>query len=151
MYSLKNRKRFAERVNGKGNACWNYDGPKTKGYGTYYVEGIRIYAHLYVTGYIFGPPQAGLETDHQCGNKACVNPLHLEYVTHAENMRRAAEDRITRDGKFWTTKLDIEDVLMIREMSQKGMPVREIADRFDGIAIRTVYAVVRRERWRHLN
>ena len=151
MYSLKNRKRFAERVNGKGNACWNYDGPEKEKEGTYDVEGIRIYAHLYVTGYIFGPPQAGLETDHQCGNKACVNPLHLERVTHAENMRRAAETYVNRHGTFWTIKLDIKDVLMIREMFERGIPVREIADQFDGIALRTVYAVVRRERWRHLN
>lgn len=151
MFSKENRKRFAARVNGKGNAYWNYDGPKTKGYGIYHVEGIRIYAHCYVMEYTIGPPRDGLEADHKCGNKACVNPQHLEYVTHSENMRRAAESHRNRYGKHWTTKLDIEDILMILEISERGIPVREIANLFDGIALRTIYSVVGRERWQHLN
>jgi len=32
-----------------------------------------------------------LELDHLCCNKLCINPDHLEPVTHAENMRRAKE------------------------------------------------------------
>ena len=99
---------------------------------------------------LFGPPAAGLETDHLCGNKACVNPLHLEYVPHAENLRRAAENHINCDGEFWTTKLNIEDVLMIREMYKRGIPVREIAKRIDYIRIRNIYAVIRGESWKHL-
>ena len=36
-----------------------------------------------------GPIPAGLELDHLCVVPACVNPDHLEPVTHAENMARA--------------------------------------------------------------
>lgn len=32
----------------------------------------------------------GHEIDHLCRNKFCVNPAHLEEVTHQENMRRRA-------------------------------------------------------------
>ena len=32
----------------------------------------------------------GLELDHLCRNRRCVNPDHLEPVTKSENMRRAA-------------------------------------------------------------
>jgi hypothetical protein len=30
----------------------------------------------------------GLELDHLCRNRACINPKHLEPVTHKENTRR---------------------------------------------------------------
>lgn len=36
------------------------------------------------------PIPDGLEIDHLCSNPPCVNPDHLEPVTHGENMRRAA-------------------------------------------------------------
>ena len=148
---VNNRKRFTARVKGKGNQCWMYKGPiHSTGYGVFYVEGARIYAHRYVMEYLFGSPPVGLETDHLCGIKACVNLFHLEYVPHAENIRRAAEKCINRNGKFWTTKLDIEDVLMIREMSETGIPIPEIANRLDVINIQTVYKVLRGESWGHL-
>jgi hypothetical protein len=37
-----------------------------------------------------GPVPEGMELDHLCRNRACVNPDHMEPVTHAENMRRSA-------------------------------------------------------------
>ena len=35
-----------------------------------------------------GEVPAGRELDHTCGNKRCVNPAHLEAVTHRENVVR---------------------------------------------------------------
>jgi hypothetical protein len=42
---------------------------------------------------IHGPVPSGLELDHLCRQRDCVNPDHLEPVTHAENMRRGSFGR----------------------------------------------------------
>lgn len=36
-----------------------------------------------------GPIPDGLEPDHLCRQRSCINPDHLEIVTHQENVRRA--------------------------------------------------------------
>lgn len=45
-------------------------------------------AHRVSYELLVGPIPDGLEIDHLCRTPACVNPDHLEPVTHAENQRR---------------------------------------------------------------
>lgn len=60
---------------------WNSDG-------THQLTVHRVAYEAYV-----GPIPDGLEVDHLCNVRLCVNPAHLEIVTHAENLRRGAERR----------------------------------------------------------
>lgn len=45
-------------------------------------------AHKFVYEFVKGPVPEGLELDHKCRVRSCVNPDHLEPVTRKENMRR---------------------------------------------------------------
>lgn len=66
--------------------CWVWQGMRAKGgYGYMGADG---YAHRVAYKEYVGPVPQGLELDHLCNRPECVNPEHLEPVTHAENMRR---------------------------------------------------------------
>lgn len=72
--------------------CWYWLGSKvqTRGliYGTHW-DGIRNRrAHIVMYESEVGPVPDGMELDHLCRNTLCVNPGHLEPVTHRLNILR---------------------------------------------------------------
>lgn len=74
--------------------CWVWNGTRTRaGYATMSVECKTVYVHRWAYEHFVGPIPKGLELDHLCRNTRCVNPDHLEPVTHAENNRRAVPHR----------------------------------------------------------
>lgn len=71
------------------DACMLWAGAKSQnGYGQFYVGGTRRPAHRWYFEQVRGTVPEGLELDHLCRWRSCVNPWHLEPVTHQENMRR---------------------------------------------------------------
>lgn len=74
----------------KSNDCWVWQGGlSSNGYGTFSgSEHGTVAAHTYAYRDKQGFIPAGLELDHLCRNRACVNPAHLEPVTHQVNVLR---------------------------------------------------------------
>lgn len=75
--------------------CWMWTGEPARakcGYGQFalVVDGRRrtVRAHRFSYELLVGPIPEGLEPDHLCRVPLCVNPAHLEPVTHRENMLR---------------------------------------------------------------
>lgn len=92
--------RFWAKVN-KTETCWPWTGALgPTGYGHFGVSASRpTYAHRFSYELAHGQIPDGLEIDHRChergvcvespcAHRRCVNPAHLEAVTHEENVRR---------------------------------------------------------------
>lgn len=91
--------RFWSKVN-KTDRCWIWMAHRDKcGYGQVSIgqrlgEYNNFRAHRLAYELIVGPIPDGLTLDHLCLNTACVNPVHLEPVTRAENSRRSSLLRV---------------------------------------------------------
>lgn len=82
--------------------CWLWTGSKTPdGYAHFMVftsDGKKRIdrAHQFAYRTFKGPIPPGLELDHKCSVRSCVNPDHLEAVDHLENCRRGKHVRKTK-------------------------------------------------------
>jgi hypothetical protein len=82
-----------------------------------------------------GAIPAGKQIVSDCGHELCVNPLHLEALTHAEVHQRSSK-----------AKIDGDDVREIRELVRFGLPMKDIGAAYD-ITGEEVSQIVSGKRW----
>lgn len=78
--------------------CWEWQRELDReGYGLSWRGRTRRRAHLAVYEELVGYVPAGLELDHECRNRRCVNPNHLEPVTRSVNeLRKSLAYRLNK-------------------------------------------------------
>lgn len=90
-------------------------------YGTIHQKHKHRYAHRHAYEITYGDIPPGLEVDHVCSNRLCVNPEHLEAVSHADNLRRGfARRRLNRA------------ILELENLGLKISVIVEKGDRIEG-------------------
>ncbi len=78
------------------DGCWTWTGPTSGngrggGYPRMSLDGQTVAVHRVVATHFFGFLPGNKQIDHRCRNRLCVNPDHLEIVTHRTNQSRRAE------------------------------------------------------------
>ena len=125
------------------NDCWPWMGDTTKGYGVFVFHGRRVGAHELALSFTTGEKRLPeLETCHSCDNPICVNPSHLRFGTHQENVT----DMVSRGRQKSASKLTVEQVVQIRERRAMGARQVDLAEQF-GISGGLVSMIVRGLRW----
>lgn len=85
--------RFNRNYEVAENGCWEWTAAlKDNGYAAFQVmrntEILCRYGHRFSHEAFIGPIPDGLQIDHLCRNRRCVNPEHLEAVTCRVNLLR---------------------------------------------------------------
>lgn len=81
--------RFWDKVLKLENGCWQWAATKNNlGYGQFWNGTKNVLAHRFSLGLHNITIPLGLECDHKCHNRSCVNPSHIELVKHSENISR---------------------------------------------------------------
>lgn len=110
MQTMTPAQRFWKKVN-KSDECWLWMGARTKaGYGNFALDARHgsyrfVVAHRYAYEVLVGPVPVGMQLDHLCRVRHCVNPAHLEPVTNQENTRRGLLSALKTEcvnGHPWT-------------------------------------------------
>lgn len=85
--------RFWSKVE-KTETCWLWTAATAHGYGRFRIGSPRgkwlgmVMSHRFAYLSLRGPIPDGLDIDHLCRVRRCVNPDHMEYVTHKVNCQR---------------------------------------------------------------
>lgn len=111
------------------------------GYGRIRVSGddpAPMLAHRHVYEVMRGPIPDGLALDHLCRNPSCVNPDHLEPVTHRENLQRGGSAKLNAATARWIF------------LAAGEIPSMALADIF-GVGQSSIWAVWRGRTWRNVN
>ena len=68
--------------------CWLWKGATSKGYGRVRINGVLYQAHCVVYEFFVEPIPEGMDLDHLCRVRNCINFNHLEPVPRAVNLAR---------------------------------------------------------------
>jgi len=155
--------KFTKRIDIKSNdECWNWIASTwNSGYGQFSFRKNRktysLSAHRTSYSIFVGKIPDGLQVNHHCDNKICVNPLHLYAGTQAENLqdmddrgrRKTNWEKVTGQNNP-RAKLREEDVLQIRKLYlNKELNQYELARMF-GVSQHTIHCIVTRKNWTHI-
>lgn len=126
-----------------GNCCWH-------GYGVAVVGRPKTTkAHREAYRLTQGEIPQGKLVMHSCDNRPCCNPAHLSLGTIADNTAdKVAKGRQTRGSRVNTAKLTEAYVLVLRGLSNDGVPIRVLAKK-SGVSEKTARLAVRGLTWKH--
>lgn len=134
MANLLNLEKYLE-VDAKTN-CWIWKRSKNNyGYAGFWYQKKHRLVHRVLYELNVGVIPENMTLDHLCRNRSCVNFLHLEPVSIAENVRRGS-----------LTKLNVDKVAEIKSLYKKGLTQTKISKLF-GVGQDQISRIINGKRW----
>lgn len=136
------------------SGCWLWLGSITRlGYGMMHLKKKNRLAHRISYRFYKGPIAPGMQVQHTCDVRCCVNPDHLVLGTQLENMRASSVRKRypnRKGSKHPLSKLSEQDVLEIRNASFEKRGDQERLARKYGVSHSAIRLVRNFKNWTHM-
>lgn len=118
---LEPEARFENKIGPSAGGCHLWMGRRTlDGYGQYRAQGTIVYAHRYAYERAYGPIPTGMQLDHICNVRFCVNPKHLQVVTPRQNSILIGIRTGSSDIYLWERALDEGLAVELSDLESSG-------------------------------
>ena len=141
--------RFNKKID-KTETCWNWLGLlDCGGYGRFSIGNGKWFKAHRVSYQLFkGEIPEGLVVRHQCNNRKCVNPEHLELGTQKDNIADMFRTNPpNRKGR--SKRSDEQTILELRQWVEFGYTHQQIGDAFGYTQPHTTN-IKNRKLWSHI-
>ncbi len=152
MEKIKNKSEYFWSKVEKTPSCWLWTGgTNTPGYGYFqWREGkkrVSKFAHRFSFEDKVRALAPNEHVCHRCDNPICVNPSHFFIGTHKDNMRdMASKNRVSHGERHWNRKLSGEKAQHIKQLYEKGVTVKALAEKF-GISRQSITDITHGRTW----
>lgn len=90
--------RFWNKIASTATGCWLWGAAIARnGYGRFAYDGNMREAHRYAYRLLVDDIPEGMEIDHTCAVRHCVNPQHLQLVSRGFNAKQGGQRRRERE------------------------------------------------------
>jgi hypothetical protein len=132
------------------NGCIEWQNTRiAAGYGQIWLRGKMILVHREMTSLVYGEPIGKQMALHSCDNPPCINPKHLSWGSHSQNMKemwsrgRAPEKKPRPDRR-----LSFEIAEIIRRKYESGeFTYKSLADEY-GISGKSIEFIIKKKTYK---
>lgn len=151
LFIVKNdRERLIANTLTNENGCYVWRKSKYNGYGKTVLKGVLMAAHRASWIVFKGDIPSGMQVNHKCHNRACINVDHLYIGNQKQNMDdmySAKREVVLKGSSHGGAKINEKIALEI--FNRKGF-ARQIAKDF-GVSETLVYSIKKKKNWKHIH
>lgn len=114
-------------------------------YGQIWLRGKMVLVHREMATLIYGPPAGREMALHSCDNPSCINPKHLSWGSHSENMKQMySRGRAPKRQPHSQRRFTFEQAELIRaEYAQGNTSMQKLGNKY-GVSNKAIESLLKR-------